>query len=233
MQTDHLRRGRALGHRIWPWLLFALLAVTAQSAAHLGNEFLLDGRYRSLDAAVDASVFGRANSLVIGLSAVLVALAARQTTRRAPRLLLSACLLIVMADDATGLHDRLDLSARKAMLGLAFACLLALTAWLLLREAALATRAPRVLLVLGLAALASAVAVRVIEEASAVGAGLDATEKALGVAAEQGLDFAGWVLVATGLYALLAERKEDELGRRSYFQRPTEAASATASRRGF
>jgi hypothetical protein len=127
--------------------------VTAQSAAHLTNGFVLGGRYRSLNAAVDASVFGRANSLAIGLSAVLVVLAAGRGSRRAPRLLLATCLLLVMADDATGLHDRLDLSAKKAMLGLAFVCLLALTVFLLLREAVLAGRAPRVLLVVGLSAL--------------------------------------------------------------------------------
>lgn len=183
--------------------------MTAQSAAHLTNEFVLGGRYRSLNAAADASVFGRANSLAIGLSAVLVVLAAGRGSRRAPRLLLATCLLLVMADDATGLHDRLDLSARKAMLGLAFVCLLALTAWLLLREAVLASRAPRVLLVVGLSALASAVLVRIIEEASQVGTTLDATTRVFGVAAEQGLDFGGWVLVATGLYALLAESTEE------------------------
>jgi hypothetical protein len=209
MQAHDVRRGRTRASGTWPWVL-AALAVAVQSAAHLTNAFLLGGRYRSLDAAVDASVFGRANSLAIGLSAALVALAARRGRRRASRLLLSGCLFLVMVDDATGFHDRSEnsLSANEAVLGLAIVCLLALTAWLLLREAALASPATRLLLVVGLSALASAVVVRLIAAASGVGASLDTTTKALGVACEQGLDFGGWVLVATGLLALLAREGE-------------------------
>jgi hypothetical protein len=203
----------SLEHRVWPWLA-AAVAVALQSATHLANELLLGGRYHALDAAVDGSVFGRANSVVIGVSAALVALAAwRRKPTRASRLLLCACLLLVMADDATGLHDRLaTFGAGEALLGLALACVLAVTGWLLLREAALARRVPRLLIFVGLAALALAVGVRLVAAASAVGAGLDTTTRALGVAGEQGLDFGGWVLVAAGLFVLVGPRRETRAG---------------------
>lgn len=207
MQPVDDRRGRNREHLIWPWVAAALL-VAAQTAADLTNEFVLGGGYRSLDAAADASIFGRANTLAIGASAVLAALAARHGRRRASRLVLSGCLVLVMVDDATGFHDRLGASAAVNEAVLGFAIVLALTAWLLLREAALAGRAPRLLLVVGLSALVSAVLVRFVEGATAVAAGLDATPKALGIACEQGLDFGGWVLVAFGLFALLADERD-------------------------
>jgi H+/gluconate symporter-like permease len=115
----------------------------------------------------------------------------------------------VMADDATGIHDRFTtLGARNAMLGLGLACLIVLTGWLLFREAAVAGRVPRLLIFAGLAALVLAVGVRLVAAASALGADLDATTRAVAVAGEQGLDFGGWVLVASGLAVLLSEPRE-------------------------
>jgi hypothetical protein len=206
MQAEGSRVGnRARGLGAWPWVL-AALAVGAQSVAHLTNALVLDGRYRSLDATVDSSVFGRANSLAIGLSAALALLAARRGRRRASRLVLAGCLFLVMIDDATGLHDRLGSAPRRdqVLLALAIACALALTAWLLGQEAVLAARAPRLLLVVGVSVLVAAVLVRLIGAASGVGANLHGTPKALGIACEQGLDFGGWVLVALGLLAIVA-----------------------------
>ena len=207
MQTDDSRRGRNRERRIWPWVVAAVLLVAAQSATHLTNELFLGGRYPSLNAAVDASVFGRANSLAIGMSAALVALAARHGRRRASRLLLAGFILLVMVDDATGFHDRLGVSLDVDAAVLGLGTVLTVAAWLLLREAAVARRGPRLLLVVGLSALASAVVVRLVA-ATGVGADLGATTKALGVACEQGLDFGGWVLLAMGLFALLAEESD-------------------------
>ena len=192
----------------WGWA-FAVLVVALQTATHLVNALVLDPPHRWLDAAVDASVFGRANTVAIVLCALFAGLGAALGPRTARRLLLSLALVLLAVDDATGLHDRIrdfphpfDVTA-----AVAFALLLGLVLVLLALEARQAPSVARRLLAAGLLVLGLAVAVRVVGAATNVGQGIGETKKALGVAAEQGLDLGGWLLAAAGLAsALLAER---------------------------
>jgi hypothetical protein len=206
MSETRFRRwpsSRALAR--WGWAV-AVVAVTLQTATHLVNALVLDRRRRWLDAAVDASVFGRANTVAIGLCALFAAVGAALGARKARRLLLSLALLLLAIDDATGLHDRIrDLPRTPALAAaVGFALLLGLVLVLLTVEARQAPSAARRLLAAGLLALGVAVLVRVVGAAADVGRGIGETKKALGVAAEQGLDLGGWFLVAAGLAASLA-----------------------------
>jgi len=184
----------------WGWVL-AVVVVALQTATHLVNVLVLDQRRHWLDAAVDASVFGRTNTVAIGLCALFAAVGAARGDHKARRLLLSITLVLLAVDDATGLHDRIRDLPRNSELAAAmtFALLLGLALVLLVREARGAPRAARRLIVAGLFALGLAVAVRIVGAAADVGRGIGETKKALGVAAEQGLDLGGWLLVAAGL----------------------------------
>lgn len=208
-----LRSRRRRTNRLWPWVV-VVTAVVVQSVAHLTNELALDGRYRWLNAAADGSVFGRADTAAIALCAALAGVAAYGGRRTVHRALLCACLLLVMFDDATGIHDRLRDTPRAGdvALGVAVVCVLGLTLVLLCAEAARATVAPRQLLAVGLVALVAAVAVRVIAAVSGVGATLHTAERALGVVGEQGLDFGGWLLVACGLLGVLVAESQSNGG---------------------
>lgn len=206
-ETRFRRRPSMRALARWGWAV-AVLVVALQTATHLVNALVLDRRRRWLDAAVDASVFGRANTAAIGLCALCAAAGATLGARTARRLLLSLALLLLAVDDATGLHDRIRSLPRSFELAVAvaFALLLGFVLGLLMVEARQAPAAARRLLVAGLLALGLAVAVRIVGAAADVGRGMGETKKALGVAAEQGLDLGGWFLVAAGLAsALLAE----------------------------
>ena len=186
-----------------------LVALAAQTAAYLTNELVLGGRYHQLDAAADRTPFAWANTLAIVALAVLVAGAGLGgATRRARAAVLATGLLLLAADDATGVHDRLPALRAASLPGppralaaaalLAFALLLALVFLLLWAESRRASGWARTMMRAGLVALAAALTVR------ALGAGLVRGEtfgevfRALAVAGEQGLDLAGWLLVAAG-----------------------------------
>jgi len=189
----------------WPWIV-AILAVGAQAAGHLVNELVLDGRYGWLNAAADSSVFGRGNTAAIGVAAAAAGLGAWRGRRTVRRVALCAALLLLMVDDATGAHDRLRNSPRttEVLLGAAIALVLVLTFLLLVGEAGAAGPGAKAMLVTGLCALAAALGVRFVAALLSVGGSLDTTTRAFGVAVEQGLDLAGWILVAGGMVAAVA-----------------------------
>jgi hypothetical protein len=189
----------------------AVLAFVAQTAAYLTNELVLDRGFHQLNITADGTVFAWANTLAIVSLVVLVSLAAaRRLIRvwRAAALVLGLGLLAL--DDATGAHDRLtDLRADSlpgrpeaaAVVALAaFAGLLAAVFVLLWAESGRLSRGARRTMRVGLLTLTAAVAMRVAGAAfgrETVGE----TVGALGIAAEQGLDLVGWILVAAGYAA--------------------------------
>jgi MFS family permease len=193
----------------WGWA-FAGAVVLAQAAGHLLNELALSERHRWLNAAVDASIFGRANTLSIVLCAAIAGLGVALGTRTRPRLLLCLALVLLAVDDATGVHDRLRRlpRAEEAVAAAGFALLLVLVLVLLAAEAIHAAGAARRLLGVGILALAAAVAVRVAGAYAHAGSTLGGTTKAIAVAVEQGLDLGGWILVGAGLLAAVAARAQ-------------------------
>lgn len=194
----------------WPWVL-AGLAVAVQTTAHLVNELMLGGRYRQLDAAVDSNAFGRANTLAIALSALLMAFAGFSRAGIRPRrIVLAAALAVLAVVDAMSLHDRIRalLLPTEAAAGASFAAVLVLVFVLLTAEARRTHVAARRLLIAGLLALTAGVAVRLVGAFVTITATVGGTAKAVAVAVEQGLGLGGWILVATGLLAALLERAQ-------------------------
>jgi len=196
-------------------LSIAVLACAVQTAAYLTNELMLDGRYHQLNVAADRTVFGWANTFAIVLLAVLVALVAgRRLTRPWHAAVLVLGLGLLAVDDATGTHDRLrDLrvesipgpsEAPAAIALVAFAALLAVVFLVLWTESGQVSADARRLIRVGLLALASAVLLRVIGAAFARET-FGESVRALGVAVEQGLDFVGWIMVATGFAVALRD----------------------------
>ena len=151
----------------WGWAV-AVVVVALQTATHLVNALVLDRQRRWLDAAVDASIFGRMNTVAIALCALFAAVGAALGARTARRLLLSLALLVLAVDDATGVHDRIRDLPRTFELGAAaaFALLLGLVLVLLVLEARQAPPVARWLLGAGLVALGLAVVVRVVGAAA-------------------------------------------------------------------
>jgi hypothetical protein len=202
--TRSLVRARAATLRA-AWLL-AGLAVAVQTAAYLVDELVLGGRYRALDAAVDASPFGRAETIAVGATALVAAVgAARRVGGRKRRALLAAALGFLALDDALGLHDRIRAlpTPANAATGVLFGSLLALVLALLLVERARAPIVAHGILVGGLVALVAAVGVRLAGAFVTGETTVGDTVRVLGVAAEQGLDLGGWILLAAGLAASL------------------------------
>ena len=193
----------------------AVLACSAQTAAYLTNEFVLDSRYHQLDIAADGTLFAWANTLAIVSLAVLLALAAarrRIGVGRATALVLGLVLLAL--DDATGAHDRLtDLRAESlpgrpetaaVVVVAAFAVLLVSVFVLLWAESGRLSRGAQRTMRVGLLTLAVAVAARAAGAAFGLGA-VGETVRALGIAVEQGVDLIGWILVAAGYAAGLRD----------------------------
>lgn len=187
----------------------ALLACSAQTAAHLTNELVLDSRFHQLEAGADGNTFAWVNTFAIAaLAALALAGALAGLRHRLRALVLAAGLGLLALDDATGFHDSLR-ELRLAWLPgppdtvragalVAFALLLALVFVLLWSETSRAQDDARWMIRAGLFALAAAVATRVVGAAFTLEGTFSSTARAFAVAGEQGLDLAGWILVAAG-----------------------------------
>jgi hypothetical protein len=211
LRRVQLKRPVSAGSVRLGWSL-ALLACAAQTAAHLTNELVLGGRFPDLDASADGNAFAWLTTAAIASLAVFTVAAAVGGIMRWFRAAILAVGLVLLAlDDATGFHDRLH-RLRAAWLpgppGVAaaaaagiFALLLALVFLLLWIEAAQAQASARRMIQVGLLALAAALATRVVGAAFAVEGTFSSALRAFGVAGEQGLDLAGWILVTVGFAA--------------------------------
>jgi len=87
-------------------ILLAVAAVAAQTAVHLANGLLFDGRYTQLNADSEYTPFSWA-STVASFSAASVVLGAAIVFERRRSLLLAAVLAYLSLDDAIRLHERL------------------------------------------------------------------------------------------------------------------------------
>ncbi|HET7856497.1 MAG TPA: hypothetical protein VFL41_08575 [Gaiellaceae bacterium] len=194
----------------------AVVAVAVQTAAHLGNEFLLDDRVQGLDADVEGNAFTWASSVAtftVGLMAALHAAAFE--TRRRELTVLAAIVVWFSLDDVAIIHERAALELGEDVLGLPdYAAVrlwlliylpLLLVAGLLLLRISLEASAPadRALRI-GFAVLVAAIPLEVVGLATRKLAddGTDAPE-VLRIALEEGLELGGWIMLAAGLTALL------------------------------
>lgn len=194
----------------------AVVAVLVQTVAHLGNEFLLDDRVEGLDADVEGNALTWASSVATFAVALCAALhAAAVEKQRREFTVLAALALWFSLDDVAIIHERVALELGEDLLGmpdylavrlwlilyLPLLLLAGLVLWRVAQEAQ--PPADRAVLV-GLGLLVASIPV---ELAGAVTRKLaeDSTEvpETFRVAIEEGLELGGWILIATGLTAIL------------------------------
>lgn len=192
----------------------ALVAVAVQTAGHLVNTLVLDGRFAALNASEEGTAFAWASSSALfaaGIAALVAALAGSHHRRRLG--VLGGLLVYLSLDDAAGLHERLGnrLAALVGESALGDALFLVVYLPLLVILGALAWQVSeaarpsiRAMLRLGLALLVLAVGLRVVA-ALVLEANLHpgVALKNLGIASDQGAELAGWIVLAAGLTALL------------------------------
>ena len=194
----------------------AVVAVLVQTVAHLGNEFLLDDRVEGLDADIEGNSLTWASSVATFSVALCAALhAAAVEKQRREFTVLAALALWFSLDDVAIIHERVALELGEDLLGmpdylavrlwlilyLPLLLLAGLVMWRVAQEAQ--PPADRAVLV-GLGLLVASIPV---ELAGAVTRKLaeDSTEvpETFRVAIEEGLELGGWILIATGLTAIL------------------------------
>jgi hypothetical protein len=195
-------------------VLVAVGAVAFQTAAHLGNEFLLDDRIEGLDADIEGNAFTWASSVTTFTVALASFLhAAVFSARRREFFVLAALGVWFSLDDVIQLHERVALRVGEDVLGLpdylavrlwlVFYLPLLLLAGVLLWVVAeqLWPAAARTLR-LGLALLVASIPVELAGAFTRWLAerGTDVPED-FRVAVEEGVELGGWILVAAALVA--------------------------------
>jgi hypothetical protein len=194
----------------------AILAVLVQTVAHLGNEFLLDDRVEGIDADIEGNSFTWASSVATFTVAWAAALhAAAFERQRREFSVLAALALWFSLDDVAIIHERVALKLGEDLLGmpdylavrlwlilyLPLLLLAGVVLWRIAQEAQ--PPADRAVL-LGLGLLVASIPV---ELAGAVTRKLaeDSTDvpETFRIAVEEGLELGGWILIATGLTAIL------------------------------
>jgi hypothetical protein len=200
-------------------LLVAALAVGAQTTLHLVNVFALGGEFESFDAGSDHGLSAAAMVVTGGLAALAAfILSLRHRTRIDGLLLagLAVALGFLAVDRVTGLHDRLadwlasivDLPRVGAWpTPLVYAPLLGPAALIL--WSGVAGGPSRRIARAGILVLGLALALRPVALVARLlfGRMPHGTAYEIAVAAKQGLELGGWVLIAAGLVAAVAARE--------------------------
>jgi hypothetical protein len=196
--------------------LMAGFAVLAQCAAHVGNRAWLESRHLNADVDGNLLTWLTAGATIAGaLAALTIGLVVRE--RRIQLLLLSAVLGLLALDDVIALHERVG-GKTTGLLGiegdygralwpaLYFPLLffVLVTLWQLAgRIVAPAAVAIRV----GLALLVAAVGAEMLWSAWHLGGGqIGDWPDTIQVAIEEGMELAGWILIAAGLTAVALAR---------------------------
>ena len=197
-------------------LRLAIVAVIVQTGAHLVNELLLDDRVQGLDADLEGNAFTWASSVATFAVAFVASLhAAAFELRRREFAVLATIALWFSLDDVAIIHERLALKLGEDILGLPdyaavrlwlvlylpLLLLAGLVLWRLAQE--LRPPASRALR-LGLGLLVASIPVEIVGLVSRRLAedGTDVPEN-FRVAVEEGLELAGWIVVAAALTATL------------------------------
>jgi len=215
--------------------------------AHAIGVLLLERRIDDLDAEREANALAWLSTTASGVAAVAALLLALLLTspRRVALLALAVGLAFVSLDEAVQIHERLGYRIGRHVLGasdetanrLQLVAIMPVLATVFLMVCLVARRARRdmrVCLLGGLAALLSAI---VFEQAA--GTLTNAWERegtlwpdVLRVGLEEGSEVAGWVLIATGLFAHLARTLTcaTQNGRPSSSQLPGSGTQAPGKR---
>jgi hypothetical protein len=204
----------------------AVLAVLAQTTAHLVNEFLLDDRVEGLDADVEGTAFTWASSVATFTAALAAALhAAASERQRREFVLLAAIACYFSLDDVAIIHERAALELGDDVFGLPdylavrlwlilylpLLLLAGLALWRIAQEAA--PPADRAVL-LGLGLLVASIPVELVGAVTRPLAedGTDVPE-ILRVAVEEGLELAGWIVLGAALVAIFCSALPSTISR--------------------
>ncbi len=226
-------------------ILLAVAAVAAQTAVHLANGLLFDGRYTQLNADSEYTPFSWA-STVASFSAASVVLGAAIVFERRRSLLLAAVLAYLSLDDAIRLHERLGETALGH--GLALPSYMIRLLWpalyvpiLVLAVALLWTFARKIptsarrltgfgVLLLASAVVAEALSTILLRAGVTYGDLADVPK----VSVEEGAELGGWILIAAGLTAgvfhALLEASARPLPERRGRRQPSTSRTSTSAR---
>ena len=195
----------------------AILAVLVQTVAHLGNEFLLDDRVEGIDADIEGNSFTWASSVATFTVAWAAALhAAAFERQRREFSVLAALALWFSLDDVAIIHERVALELGEDLLGmpdylavrlwlilyLPLLLLAGVVLWRIAKEAQPpADRAVR----LGLGLLVASIPVELAGAVTRKLAERGTTDvpETFRIVIEEGLELGGWILLASGLTAIL------------------------------
>ena len=197
--------------------LIAVLAVLVQTVAHLGNELVLDDRVEGLDADIEGNSFTWASSVATFTVALAAALHAAAFERQRREFSVLAGLAVWFSlDDVAIIHERVALKLGEDLLGmpdylavrlwlilyLPLLLLAGIVLWRIAQEAEPpadhAVRFGLGLLVASIPVeLAGAVTRRLVEK------GHTDVPETFRVVIEEGLELGGWILIASGLTAIL------------------------------
>jgi hypothetical protein len=184
-------------------LVAGLAAVALVTAGHLVNVWLFDLEVSALDENASWSVSDFASLVALG-AAVAAALALAQTERRGRWLVLAAILIVLLADDATRLHERAGDRWQLLLLPLLVPVVFVLASVDEAGRPAFA-RTLRAGVALLAVSLFAGYAARPFLAAGDWGPGAWPYEAK--VAVKQGAELGGWALVAAGLVALAAAKR--------------------------
>ena len=190
----------------------AVVMTAIQTVVHLANIVVFERRFALLDAESDISLWAWASTAVEAAAAGFAALLAYARPRPRPswRLILVAGLLAFLsADDILALHERISIDqlgpiphASRLIWPLVFGPLLVLTGLILISEIRQARRAAARVMTGGLAALVVAIGMEAATPVLfALGFDHGTVPYELESVIEEGLELAGFVLIATGLAA--------------------------------
>jgi hypothetical protein len=200
--------------RLGFWI--ALLAAFFLMVAHLGNEWVLDDRVEGLDADIEGNTFTWASSVATFAVALTAALHAAAVERQRREFSILAAIAVWFSlDDVAIIHERIALKLGEDLLGLSnetavrlwlilylpLLVLVALMLWRIAREAEpLSGRSVR----FGLGLLVASIPVELVGVPTRRLAddGTDVPND-LRVALEEALELGGWILIASGLTAIL------------------------------
>jgi hypothetical protein len=200
--------------RLGFWI--ALFATLFLVVMHLGNEWVLDDRVEGLDADVEGNIFTWASSVATFAVALPAALhAAAVEKQRGEFTVLAALTLWFSMDDVAIIHERLGHKLGEDVFGLTdsvavrlwlvlylpLLVLAALILWRIARDAGPpADRAIRMGLGLLVVSIPVEIAGAATRELAEEGTDLP---NDLRIAIEEALELGGWLLIASGLTAIL------------------------------
>ena len=189
-------------------VLVALVAFLAQSVLYVTDVYAFDRSIVLFDLEEGGLVTWASSSAAFAVAFLALFLSAVDVQHRAALILLACTVGFISFDDAAFVHERvalrmaaelgLDVTYVQVIWPVLYLPLLVAVAVLLLRLAE-DTRPAHRLVVVGLLALATAVALELMSVAlDRAGFGPDSWPRVLEITAEEGLELVGWVLVATG-----------------------------------